>query len=398
MAKATRARAQRADADSLPLAVWLHIFSLLPADARACCAAVRRAWRAALADACHWQELDLSPSSGVRVATEAVLAGAAARAGGRLRALNVSGVATLRMEALLAVLSANAAALRTLYATGLTRSCAHMRALLAAAPRLSALHADVRCSAEEAPALLRAAPPFAPLRLRHLELHDSRAEVARKAEWLMQQMFAQLAGAAPAPAAPPHVGDVATALAAALRDADARGAPASLDLSHDMCFLGPLGCELAVLLSALERHGSVQSLHLELDLIAPRARGLPGGGLLFSPHGFGVPAALCALLAADAPALRELHVRNSGGAALDDALAPLCDALPANSHLRALSAAGGGLSRGFVRERLLPALRANSGVRALALTADETAGAVPHRAGRAAMEFIRSRAAAAGLS
>jgi hypothetical protein len=394
MAKAKRELAQRAHADALPLAVWLKIFSLLPVDARACCCAVRRAWRAALADACLWRELDVSWCSGVSVrVTGAVLAGAAARARGTLRVLNVTGCSTLRREALLAVLSANAEALRVVHALGLTLplpggraawlSCEDAQALLTAAPRLQALDADVCCCVEDAPALLRRAPPFAPLRLHHLELHDSRHEVARKAEFEVNELLTNLTGATLGPA---PLGDAVTALAAALRDTDAAGAPAILTLSEHLSFGGPLASELAALLAALEGHRSVRALRLH-SLDMPSARPFADAG------GYGVPAALRALLAADAPALRALHV--SAEASLDAALAPLADALPENTHLRTLTAAGGGLSRAFVRHRLLPALRANSGLRALTL-ADDAPGAPPYPAGRAAMDFVRNRAAAAG--
>jgi hypothetical protein len=70
---------------ALPHAVVLHIFTLAPADARARCAAVCRAWCAELVTlpgAAHlWRRLDLSPSSGLTCAiSDAALRGAAALA------------------------------------------------------------------------------------------------------------------------------------------------------------------------------------------------------------------------------------------------------------------------------------------------------------------------------
>ncbi len=51
---------------------------------------------------------------------------------------------------------------------------------------------------------------------------------------------------------------------------------------------------------------------------------------------------------------------------LDDAgLGPLFDALPTNTHLRKLDCSENAMSDAFVRERLLPAVRANSSLREL---------------------------------
>jgi hypothetical protein len=74
-------------------------------------------------------------------------------------------------------------------------------------------------------------------------------------------------------------------------------------------------------------------------------------------------AALAALVAADAPALQILNISDN---ALGDAgLAPLVAALPRNRHLRSLNISRNGMSEAFARERLLPAVRANTGLRAL---------------------------------
>jgi hypothetical protein len=97
---------------ALPPALVLVLFSLLPVDARARCAAVCRAWRAALLDPSLWQHLDLSASSGVsRRMTEALMQAAAACAGGTLLTLDVSGCVAVSPAALLAVVTANAATL-----------------------------------------------------------------------------------------------------------------------------------------------------------------------------------------------------------------------------------------------------------------------------------------------
>ena len=49
----------------LPASLVQAILTLLPADARARCAAVSRAWRAAASDAAVWREVDLTLASGL---------------------------------------------------------------------------------------------------------------------------------------------------------------------------------------------------------------------------------------------------------------------------------------------------------------------------------------------
>jgi hypothetical protein len=104
------------------------------------------------------------------------------------------------------------------------------------------------------------------------------------------------------------------------------------------------------LLGALVGHLSLRSLTLTGD----------------SPYDDDAPAlgaALAALVAADAPALQELRIRwNALG---DVGLAPLVAALPRNRHLRVLDVAGNNMSERFARERLLPAVRANTGLQQL---------------------------------
>jgi Ran GTPase-activating protein (RanGAP) involved in mRNA processing and transport len=75
-------------------------------------------------------------------------------------------------------------------------------------------------------------------------------------------------------------------------------------------------------------------------------------------------AALGALVKADAPALQELHLSEIG---LGDAgLGALVDALPLNTHLRTLHLADNGCTEAFIRDRLLPAVRANTSLQHLA--------------------------------
>jgi hypothetical protein len=74
-------------------------------------------------------------------------------------------------------------------------------------------------------------------------------------------------------------------------------------------------------------------------------------------------ASIAALVASNAPALTELGVWSCN---LGDAgLGPLFDALPANAHLRKLNCVRNVLSDAFVRDSVLPAVRANSSLREL---------------------------------
>jgi hypothetical protein len=185
----------------LPHALALAVFALLPVDARARAATVCRCWRAVLQDATRWTRLDLSPGGGVSCrVTPAVLRAAAARAGGALQQLDVSGCERLAFEHVLAALAANAGALRELtlrngwFANDTLRllRCRHegLLALLAAAPRLRALRTDaVARSVKLAEPMLRNEGAFAPLALRelfvivgpvpHAELLAFAADVAR---------------------------------------------------------------------------------------------------------------------------------------------------------------------------------------------------------------------------
>ena len=80
------------------------------------------------------------------------------------------------------------------------------------------------------------------------------------------------------------------------------------------------------------------------------------------PAHAGIGAALAALVAADAPALEELSVPWCG---LGEDMGLLCDALPYNHHLRELNIQFNRVPAGLMRDRLLPAVRANASLRTL---------------------------------
>jgi hypothetical protein len=397
----------------LPLAVVLHIFSLLPVDDRLRCSEVCRGWRSVLLERSLWTRLDLLRASGVRVregygrgVLDALLRCASARARGGLQSLSVDADA-VSDSALLAVAAANAGALQELQANA-ERSrigfVAHTAAaLLRAAPLLRVLAADLYCDEpaddrEAACRALRNEAPFGPLRVRHLyallddvdeaDVNALTAEVAAHA-WLtgltlhdasldapaaldavvdaalarrMQAVHLTYCDLAPdsAPAVVRLLGGgaltslkvegeglldapSARVLAAALR---ANATLTSLTLEDAALFNDVAAA--SELLGALNAHTSVRVLNLGSNSVAPA-------------HTAVVGALLGALVAANTAALTELDV--SSCLLGDDGMRPLFEALPANTHLRALGCAGNHMSEAFVRDVVLPAVRANASLR-----------------------------------
>jgi hypothetical protein len=392
----------------LPLALVLRIFALLPADSRAAASAVCRGWRATLRDQSLWARLDLSAASGVRCeVTNDVMLDAAARAGGALQALDVSGCGEVNWEAVRLVATDNRATLRELRTS---ESCSGLRrlpileALLAAAP-LTLLEADVDSTTAEARVALRGEPPFGALGIRSLGLNlnvvDADGVVALAVDLAGHASLTELSlldAALDAPAAleaivdvtrsrrlrrlslslcrlaPPCApalarvltSDALTALVVDNGEAALLDAPAALLFANALRLnstLTSLGLQLVqlwddaaaatALLGALAGHPSLR----ELDLSDNRAAAEHAAAL--AP----AFAALGALVAADAAALTLLDVSYCE---LGDAgLTPLFDALPGNTHLRVLVCGDNGLSRAFARGRLLRAVRANAALREL---------------------------------
>jgi hypothetical protein len=393
----------------LPHALALYVFSLLPVDQRMRCAEVCRGWRAMLSDASLWLRLDLSPASGVAQATDALVRAASKRAAGRLQALDLSGCGRMTDETILALAADNAGALVELrMATprdheGLSRlaSVELLEVLLRVAPLLRVLEADAESeSAEDAHRLLRNEAPFGPLRMRMLHVFGVEDAVAVRSFAEDAAAHASLTGLdlnwAPLnePAALDAIVDMALecrltylelyecglspASAPALARLGAGGALETLALVGELSLLLDepaavlLGNALranttltsvtfkraslfsdaaaaAALLGALTAHPSLEKLDISDNFFIerPTPAGLAAAG-----------APLGALVAANAPALRELRLEGSG--LTDAGLGPLVDALPANTHLRVLRCNYNGSSEAFKRERLLPAVRANA--------------------------------------
>jgi hypothetical protein len=427
---------------TLPPGLVREILRRLPADQLARVACVSLAWRAAVADPALWRRLDFSVGSGcLCTVAEFAVRAAAARAGGSLEALDLTGRPT-PWAAVRAVAVANAASLRevrTLYAdeaepygNGFPPAhdpLAQLEALLAEAPRLPALEANLKCTLYAAEALLRAEPPFGPLRLQRLDVDVVYMHLGVGFAGLVAKLIAHpwlrelglwgkhnqlnldewnlVADAALtlrltavyayscmlSPAAAPalarllssaelttlllcneeqHGGALLDAPAAALLSAALRANRTLTSLTLADVGLWADAPAAVTLLGALTGHASLRTLECDANSVWDEAAAAAIG------------VALGALLAADAPALEELDVTDCDLG--DEGLGPLVDALPRNSHLRALHLAGNGISTGFAAHRLLPAARGNTSLRML-----DTAGSA-----FAAERHVAERALASG--
>jgi hypothetical protein len=378
-----------------------------------------------------------------RPATQALLRAAAARAGGQLQALHLTDCAAITHDALLDVVRANADTLTelrmessdSLYGVATFALVGQIEAVLGAVPRLRIIAADVSCNdVAEAHRLLRNEGVFAVLRVRKLRVDaDDTADVLVLASDLAAHTCLTEVGLQDTPlrtlAVLNAVVDAALTLrlgllalincdlvpasapalarlisGGALTDlwvfnnnqqlldepaaaliADALRANSTLtSLRLRSCRVWQDAAAAALLLGALTAHRSVRTLEL-------------GGKVLVGDQApAALAAALGALVAADAPALQELNVSQSG---LGDAgLGPLVDALPLNTHLRTLNL-GSGCTEAFIRDRLLPAVRANTSLRHLAAVRHEFEanddGQDRHAFAREAQALVNARAGAA---
>jgi hypothetical protein len=418
---------------SLPPALALVIFALLPVDQRMRCAEVCPSWRMMLRERSLWLRLDLSKASGglARPATDALLRAAAARVGGQLHALDVSECDDITHACMLEVLAANPGTMRELRACrgGNLVGMADAKALLRAAPQLRVFDADVKCeSVADAQRLLRNEGAFAPLRLRKLQVTFTFAGTQTEASVL--SLAVDLAAHSSlgdlrllsAPLGTPAALDaiVAVALAnrfSALALANCRLSPASapalarllggdvlrrLYITNDEVPL--LDAAAAAVLGDALRTNSTLAMLLLVDTMlwhdpagavtllgsVTAHRSLRYLDLTNNPIGdaqHAAAAALGALVTGDAPAL--LYLDLSGCGLQEAALGPLVDALPANTYLRALDLGEVTASAAFLRDRLLPAVRANASLARL----DITVTGEGENDAREAQEIVRSRVA-----
>ena len=410
---------------SLPLPLACRIFLALPPDARgrACC--VCRAWRDALAEPALWTHLDMSAVFRPECKHFfAVLRGAARRARAQLCELDVSRQ-TFSIATLQPVLTAYAGSLRELHLYAVRSRLAEwwfesptVEAVVAALPLLQVLTAtQVECTWDDAARVLRAEPPFAQLQLcrGHLDVHFSDSDnpvggmerftsvasaladatlqpaLRRLHIWYADTALPELMGALVDAAltrrlrefkliecTPPAAAPLARLLAegmplqaleihfyrARVRTPlfDAAGAVLVADVLRVNMTLTTLylqGAHLCgnmnaagVLLGALVGHPSLRMLWISEENIAAEDRSAFG-------------ALIAALVAADAPALHILVLVNNANSLGDAGFAPIVEALPLNRHLRDLGLGNSGMSEAFARERLLPAVRANTSLRRL---------------------------------
>jgi hypothetical protein len=432
---------------SLPLPVARLVFLALPVDARgrACC--VCRAWRDTLAEPSLWTRLDMSflpelapfDIVGPRRARFLVLLhGAAGRARG-VQQLKFS-KQYLMMHELQPVLTANAGSLRELHLCEVDADDTNphnptVQAVVAAAPLLQVLTSEsVSCKWQNAVRILHSEPQFALLQCRTLtvEFYDHSGGgmgsvgpvAAALADAALQPALLRLRIQSADTAQPAVMGALVDAvLARRLPELSFRGCtrPAAAPLarllaegslaSFEICFLrddaGTRGTPLfdaagaALVAGALRLNTTLTSLELfRADLcVDVRVSGALLGALIghsslrelkivaeHSADGRTFGAALAALIAADAPALHVLRCRDCS---LGDAgLAPIVEALALNHYLRTLDVGGSGMSEVFARERLLPAVRANTTLRELKCTHDLLR---PTAAQAEAEELVRRR-------
>jgi hypothetical protein len=388
---------------ALPHAVLARVFACLPIDARLRASEVCRGWRHVVTtERSLWTALDLSDTSGVtHEVTDALLHAAAAKAGSALRSLDVSRYDWLSYDALLAVVTANAAlrelrAEQTFPADGVT--CVQAEALICAAPQLRELFSDVDCDAEDAARVLRSEGAFQALRICELcvfaenagraELHALAAALAAHvrplprlwlnyvqldaADVLDAMVDGVLANRVPdisfencslSPASMPALvrllgsgalsllilGDVVQLLdapAAGLLGDALRRSDVLQSLTLSQVRLWDHTAAATTVLSSLVAHPSLRELDLSMNM------------MLDPQHAACVGAALFALVAANAPTLTQLDMSNCHLG--DVGLRPLFDALPRNTHLHTLNCGGNGMSEAFARDVLLPAVRANT--------------------------------------
>jgi hypothetical protein len=402
----------------LPHALVLLIFSLLPVDQRLRCLEVCKGWFATFNERSLWSRLDMSVTAGLaRPATEALLRAASARAGGQLQALHLTDCVAMTHEAILAVARANADTLTELRMEGgcgdhfelSVTSVGQVEAVLAAAPRLRLLAADVRCNdAAVAHRLLRNEGVFALLRVRKLSvdnvddeagvlalaadmathtcltevrLHDAPlrtlgvldavVDAALALRLSSLTLFCCNVTPASAPSLARLIGGGALTELCVFNDfqqlldqpaaaliADALRANSTLtSFKLQACEFWRDAAGAALLLGSLTEHRSLRTLDLRMNSIWDGEQHAPALG-----------AALGALVAADSHALQELDLSNFAHyeAGLV-ALGQLVDALPLNTHLRTVNLSHNTWNTAFVRDRLLPAVRANTSLRCLTL-------------------------------
>ena len=414
----------------LPHDVALRIFASLPADARLRCCEVSRGWCATVSTPALWRRLDLSRASGVtRPVSPLLLRAAVAKARGGLLELDVTDYSVdcdIPRYELEGVARVNPG-LEELHGAILcdldTENFLHQ------AGALRELHAHVAAFTFEAGMLLRNEGLFAPLRLRDLILKEvSQAGLlALRPALVNPALHPSLRAITWHPFEPPAVTLVTgvsmriiadTYIVRRLSTLHLRGLHLALEAVPELGRLLREGAltdlSLRQCTGALSDAASVASLAgglrasrlTTLTLVdvqlwhapALHARFLDAvtahptlQTLCLHDEASGVPilaaAALAGIVGANAPALTALDVSSCGlGNGVEGVLEPLRH----NTHLRELNIRGNEISAVNAREYLLPALRANTGLRTLE-TDFEADAAVLLQSAAAARDILARR-------
>jgi hypothetical protein len=331
-----------------------------------------------------------------------VLRAAAARAGGVLTALDVSGCGTVERVELLAVVFANLRSLRELRCEPAHLLCGAAEVLSRAAPQLAVT--PVRSVAGRTPAVARASKDLYHDNNKRFTLRGVPLAAPAAIDAVVDSLLAHetwdvtLHGCALSPACAP-------ALARLLRgnselyslklssDGDGDGTQQLLDAPAAALLGDALRQHAHIAILALSGVGLWRDTAAAVTLLSA-LKALPKLRLLFLSNNAACPreqladddaaqrttsvpeavsTALAAMVAADSPALTWLDVSACGLG--DDALGALMNALAANNHLRHLDVSDNGMSDAFARGPLLAAVRANTSLRTLRLDFDLCEGA-----------------------
>ena len=425
----------------LPPQVPLKIFALLAPDERARCATVCRGWRATLSTPELWLHLDLSPTSAVPPSrrTLAAMQAVALRAAGGLLSLDASDVKDVALllpwikpnpnrrrllspHDLAAFIKRHAPRLEQLTllrdVVNAPVSPEQAQELLAAAPALRCATLSIQAgdggdAGTEAGRLLRREAPYDRVRLVEilvegptdapsllaqsaahpdLRLYRFSSEELGAPEALQALVTAALQrkvwrlgftecklcpASAPALARLVSGGELAElgiyVEARGLLDEPAeevfgaalRSSRTLKSLKLGLVCLWEDPAAAVMLIDAITAHPTLREIGLWSNIVPQGLKQRAG-------------TAIAALVAADAPALRELYIASCD--LCDVGMVPVFAALRQNRWLQVLDCSGNGLSDSFRQSVMLPAVRANTGLRRLVSDCREAVAEVQRRA------------------
>ena len=388
---------------SLPRFLALNIFARLPADARLLLALVSPSWRALVAEPSLWTCVDLSDTSGVTRASDALLLACSAKVRGGMRSLDVCGRVWAAHEhtpnklrppissaGLLTTLRNNAHSFCHLRALcppldiwrylNESNTTAVLDNLLHAAPGLTRFEVDISVASLDEPLLRNGVvsvrrvyvhnrpssfSAFLAEARRHVSLKElallmrlDAGNVEELVDFALTQLTAlNLIHSELTRAAMPSLARLVSG--GSLTTLEVWNGGDGLPPSHAFCaavaaaplvrlsyveagLFDDLNAGLS-LLGAVTRHPTLRSLSLYGNFVAPAKRRAVG-------------AALGLLVAADSPLVTLKITRCELG---NDGLLPFIEALPRNTHLRRLECEGNGFTQ-IAAARLLAAVRATA--------------------------------------